>query len=77
MEKEEYINRNEYQDMDEQDLHHARHSRATDNNQDAHDINNKYLDSEPIQEYAREEDMTATPLDHQQYEEMIRQRCKL
>lgn len=62
--------------MDEQDNHQARYSRATENNHESHDMNNKYMDSEPIQEYTREEDMTASPLDHQQYEEMIRQRCK-
>jgi hypothetical protein len=63
--------------MDEQDQNHVQNSRNSFNNHNDQDMNNKYVDSEPIQEYVREEEMTATPHNQHQYEEMIRQRCKL
>jgi hypothetical protein len=63
--------------MDEQDQHNIQNSNRSYNNHNDQDMNNKYADSEPIQEYAREEEMTATPHNQKQYEELIRQRCKL
>ena len=67
MDKEEYLNRNEYDDIAEEI-------------QPAQEVENpamKYADSNPIHEYTGEEENSATPEQINNYEEMFRQRCKL
>lgn len=66
VDKEEYLNRNEYDDIAEEI-------------QPVQEVDNpamKYADSNPIHEYTGEEENSATPEQIQNYEEMFRQRCK-
>lgn len=92
VDKDEYLNRNEYQDIAGEDAHEewgqvshdGANVRYTEDTRrfeaspemEAHGPRHKYMDSEPIQERTREEDMTATPQENKHLAELIQQRCK-
>lgn len=92
VDKHEYLNRNEYQDIAGEDAQeewgetshdgaNAGYAEETGRFEaspeiEAHGPRHKYMDSEPIHERTREEDLTATPQENKHLAELIQQRCK-
>ena len=79
--KEDFLNRNEYEGLDDEDPNNPKYSMEAEDpryqNDPQIDIQNKYMDSEPIKEYTKEEEMTATPQDNKHFQALFRQKCKL
>lgn len=80
VDKEEYLNRNEYNldDNSPDNIGYADESgdQKGFSNDAQFDMQNKYMDSQPIKEYAREEEMTATPQDNKHFETLFKKNSK-
>jgi len=79
VDKEQYLNRNEYEGIDDEQNNGKYSLDAEDKkyqNLAQVDMQNKYMDSEPIKEYTKEEEMTTTPQDNKHFEALFRQKCK-
>ena len=80
VDKEEYLNRNEY-NLDENSPDNIGYADESGDqkgfsNDAQFDMQNKYMDSQPIKEYAREEEMTATPQDNKHFETLFKKNSK-